>query len=73
MTKVADLQQGETTTMAPFVVKDRVIVGPSGGEFGIHGWVKALDLKTGSSPGPRTAPDPTARSWPIRRPSTPIT
>ncbi len=47
MTKVADLQQGETMTMAPFVVKDRVIVGPSGGEFGIHGWVKALDLKTG--------------------------
>ena len=33
--------------MAPFVVKDRVIVGPSGGEFGIHGWVKALDLATG--------------------------
>ena len=33
--------------MAPLVVKDRVIVGPSGGEFGIYGWVKALDLKTG--------------------------
>lgn len=46
-TKVADLGQGETTPMAPFVVKDRVIIGPSGGEFGIHGWVKALDLKTG--------------------------
>src|SRR5213078_2776556 len=25
----------------------KVIVGPSGGEFGIHGWVKALDLATG--------------------------
>ncbi len=33
--------------MAPFVVKDRVIVGASGGEFGIYGWVKGLDLKTG--------------------------
>jgi PQQ-dependent dehydrogenase (methanol/ethanol family) len=47
-TKIADMSEGETTPMAPFVVKDRVIVGPSGGEFGIHGWVKGLDLKTGA-------------------------
>ena len=33
--------------MAAFVVKDRVIVGASGGEFGIHGWAKGLDLATG--------------------------
>src|SRR3989441_1194319 len=46
-TQIADLGQGETTPMAPFVVKGKVIVGPSGGEFGIHGWVKALDLGTG--------------------------
>ncbi len=46
-TKIADLSQGETTPMAPFVVKNRVIVGASGGEFGILGWVKALDLETG--------------------------
>ena len=46
-TKIADLGQGETTPMAPFVVGNRVIVGPSGGEFGIYGWVKALDLATG--------------------------
>lgn len=46
-TKIADMAQGETTPMAPFIVKDRVLVGPSGGEFGIHGWVKALDLNTG--------------------------
>lgn len=46
-TKVADVSRGETTPMAPFVVKDRVIVGASGGEFGIHGWVKGLDLETG--------------------------
>jgi PQQ-dependent dehydrogenase (methanol/ethanol family) len=45
--KVADIADGETTPMAPLVVKGRVIVGPSGGEFGIHGWVKALDLATG--------------------------
>jgi PQQ-dependent dehydrogenase (methanol/ethanol family) len=46
-TRVADMSQGETMTMAPFIVKDRVFVGPSGGEFGIHGWLKALDLATG--------------------------
>jgi len=46
--KVADLSEGETTPMAPIVVRDRVIVGPSGGEFGIHGWTKALDLATGN-------------------------
>lgn len=45
--KVADLDSGETITMAPLVVGDRVLVGPSGGEYGIHGWFKALDLATG--------------------------
>ena len=44
---VADIQTGETLTMAPLVVKDKVMVGNSGGEFGIRGWVKALDTKTG--------------------------
>lgn len=45
--QVGDLEDGETMPMAPLVVRDRVIVGPSGGEFGIHGWAKALDLATG--------------------------
>lgn len=40
-TKVADLATGKTITMAPLVIGDRVLVGPSGGEFGIHGWIKA--------------------------------
>jgi alcohol dehydrogenase (cytochrome c) len=46
-TKIADMGQGETTPMAPFVAGNRVIVGPSGGEFGIYGWVKGLDVATG--------------------------
>ena len=46
-TKVADLASGETMTMAPLVVGDRVLVGASGGEYGIHGWIKGLDLATG--------------------------
>jgi PQQ-dependent dehydrogenase (methanol/ethanol family) len=46
-TQIAEVKSGETTTMAPLVVKDRVIVGASGGEFGIYGWLKALDAATG--------------------------
>jgi lanthanide-dependent methanol dehydrogenase len=46
-TKVAEVTKGETTPMAPLVVKDRVIVGTSGGEYGVRGWVKGLDAKTG--------------------------
>jgi lanthanide-dependent methanol dehydrogenase len=46
-TRIADVAAGETTPMAPLVVKDRVIVGASGGEFGIDGWVKALDVASG--------------------------
>ena len=47
MTTIADMAEGETTPMAPLVAKDRVMVGASGGEFGIYGWLKGLDLKTG--------------------------
>ena len=46
-TTIADMGNGETVTMAPVVVRDRVIVGASGGEFGIYGWLKGLDVKTG--------------------------
>src|SRR5438045_2929853 len=46
-TQIADVSNGETVTMAPLLVRDRVIVGASGGEFGIYGWVKGLDLKSG--------------------------
>jgi PQQ-dependent dehydrogenase (methanol/ethanol family) len=46
-TKVADMNIGETTTMAPVVVKDEVLVGNSGGEMGARGWIAALDLDSG--------------------------
>jgi PQQ-dependent dehydrogenase (methanol/ethanol family) len=46
-TQFAALGNGETATMAPLVVRDRVIVGAAGGEFGIYGSIKALDLKSG--------------------------
>jgi PQQ-dependent dehydrogenase (methanol/ethanol family) len=46
-TKLADWQQGETITMAPLVVKGRVLVGNSGGEMGVRGWIAALDAGSG--------------------------
>jgi len=46
-TRVGDINKGETFTAAPIVVKDRVIVGNSGGELGVRGYVAALDVKSG--------------------------
>jgi PQQ-dependent dehydrogenase (methanol/ethanol family) len=46
-TRLGDINKGETITMAPFVVKDKVLVGNSGGEMGVRGWITALDIKTG--------------------------
>src|SRR5438270_8450130 len=46
-TRVGDINKGESMTMAPIVAKGKVLVGVSGGEFGVRGWVKALDAKTG--------------------------
>lgn len=44
---LGDINKGESMTMAPLVVKSRVLVGNSGGEFGVHGWLTALDAATG--------------------------
>jgi len=46
-TSVGDIHLGETTTMAPLVVKNVLIIGNSGGELGVRGKVTALDIKTG--------------------------
>jgi lanthanide-dependent methanol dehydrogenase len=46
-TKVGDINQGESITMAPLVVKDKVLVGNSGGEFGVRGWLTALNTSDG--------------------------
>jgi glucose dehydrogenase len=45
--RVGDINKGESMTMAPLVVKGKVLVGNSGGEFGVRGWLTALDGKTG--------------------------
>ncbi len=46
-TKLADINKGETITMAPFVVKGKILVGNSGGEMGVRGWLTAVDEDTG--------------------------
>jgi alcohol dehydrogenase (cytochrome c) len=42
-----DVRAGESATLAPLVVKDLVIVGSSGGEFGVRGHLDAFELDTG--------------------------
>ena len=42
-----DPKKGETNTNAPLVVKDKVITGISGGEFGVRGHLTAYNIKTG--------------------------
>jgi len=64
-----DVRAGESATVAPLVVKDMVIVGSSGGEFGNRGHSDAFKLETGErvwrtymvpkpgEPGSETWPD----------------
>jgi len=47
VTQVADINRGESITMAPLVVKNKVLVGDSGGEFGVRGSLTALDTESG--------------------------
>ena len=44
---IADAELGYSETMAPTVVKGKVIIGTNGGEYGIRGFVKAFDAKDG--------------------------
>jgi alcohol dehydrogenase (cytochrome c) len=66
-TTVADYKEAYAITHAPLVVKDKVIVGPAGGELGIRGFLAAYDTKTGKEvwrfniiPGPG---EPGHESW----------
>jgi alcohol dehydrogenase (cytochrome c) len=46
-TEVAKPESGYAITHAPLVVKDKVIVGTAGGEYGIRGFIAAYDIRTG--------------------------
>ena len=65
--KVADVNLAYSVTMAPLVVKDKIIVGVGGGEYGIRGYGAAFDAETGEQawktytiPGPG---EPGHDSW----------
>ncbi len=65
--KVADAAAGYAMTLAPLVVKDKVIVGVAGAEFGIRGFISAYNAQTGAEawkfytiPGPG---DPGHDTW----------
>jgi alcohol dehydrogenase (cytochrome c) len=63
-----DVRAGESATVAPLVVKDLVIVGSSGGEFGVRGHLDAFELDTGRHAWRRyTVPkpgEPGSETWP---------
>lgn len=44
---VGDVNLAYSITMAPLAVKDKILVGVGGGEFGIRGYVAAYDAETG--------------------------
>jgi len=44
----SDIKVGSTLTIAPYVIKDTVLVGSSGAELGVRGYVTAYDVKTGA-------------------------
>ena len=46
--QIADPEQGYSENMAPLAVDGKVLIGVSGGEFGIRGFVKAYDAATGA-------------------------
>jgi alcohol dehydrogenase (cytochrome c) len=65
---IDDWKNAVTATGAPLVVKDEVIVGIAGGEYGVRGYIKAYDAKTGklrwqtyTIPGPG---EPGNDTWP---------
>ena len=68
--RMADPAIGETMTMAPLVVKGKVLVGNSGGEMGVQGWIAALDEATGREVwrAYSTGPDSMVRIGPDFRP-----
>src|SRR6516225_8327495 len=45
--KVQDYKKGQYLTLMPLVVNGKVIVGGSGGEFGVRGYVVAFDANDG--------------------------
>ena len=46
-TEVADYRSGYSKTAAPLIVKDKVVTGIAGGEYGIRGFIDSYDATSG--------------------------
>ncbi len=66
--KIDEWKRGVTTNSAPLIVGHHVIIGVSGGEYGVRGYLKSFDAKTGAlqwttytvpAPG-----EPGSETWP---------
>jgi len=65
---VADYTKGYSITAAPLVVKDKIIMGMAGGEYGVRGFLDAYDAKTGKRAWrfhtvPGSSAEPEAKTW----------
>ncbi|MDI2030454.1 PQQ-dependent dehydrogenase, methanol/ethanol family [Saccharopolyspora sp. TS4A08] len=72
---IGDVRAGESASLAPLVVKDTLITGSAGGEFGVRGHIDCWDLETGEQrwrcytvpkpgePGSETWGDAEANAW----------
>jgi alcohol dehydrogenase (cytochrome c) len=47
-TQIADPTLGYSETMAPTAVNGKILIGTNGGEYGVRGFVRAYDAKTGT-------------------------
>src|SRR5262245_25944155 len=45
--KMEEYAVGYSSTAAPLIIKDKVIIGVAGGEYGVRGFIDAYDIKTG--------------------------
>ena len=63
-TELADPELGYSETMSPTVVGNKVLIGTNGGEYGIRGFLKALDTETGEELWTfHTIPENSAGVW----------
>jgi len=66
-TTIDDYKKGYSNTAAPLVVKDMVVVGTAGAEWGIRGYIDAYDAATASAAGVSTtvptAGEPGIETW----------
>jgi alcohol dehydrogenase (cytochrome c) len=77
-TRVDDYKLQYSMTVAPLVVKDKVIIGVGGGDLGIRGFIAAYDVRTGREawrfytiPGPGEPGHETWKPCPSSSPTTP--